>query len=64
MSADVIAWLRSAEGEEWSRSRAAYQPTGTPPHLYQYGPGNPAEDPCGRPHAPFTPEDAATEKAG
>ena len=49
MSADIIAWLRSEEGEAWSRSRAAYQPTTSPPCLYRQGPGDVAEDPAGRP---------------
>jgi len=57
MTADVIAGLRSPEGEAWSRSRTAYQPTSTPPHYYQWGPGDPGEDPTGRP--PLTPEEAA-----
>jgi len=63
MSADVIAWLRSPEGEAWSRERSAYQPTTTAPRFFQWGPGDPAEDPTGR--GPITPgKDAATEKAG
>ena len=63
MTADIIAWLESPEGEEWSRERARYQPTSTPPHYYQWGPGDPGEDPCGR--GPVTPgETAATEAAG
>ena len=52
MSADIIDWLRSPEGEEWSRTRFAYQPTSGPPIMYQHDPGDPAEDPCGRPPLP------------
>lgn len=51
MSADVIAWLRSDEGEEWSRSRAQSSFfTGQAPSPYKDpGPVNAAEDPTGRP---------------
>ena len=61
MTADVIAWLRSPEGEEWSRSRASCI-TDPAPRFWIHGPGDVSEDPCGRP--PLGPEDAATEKAG
>jgi len=59
MSADVIAWLESPEGEEWSRDRTRYQTTTAAPRYFQWGPGDPAEDPTGR--GPITPgKDAAT----
>ena len=53
MTADVIAWLRSPEGEQWSRDYHRPSPGSAsgPPHLYQSGPGDPSEDPCGRPPA-------------
>jgi hypothetical protein len=63
MSAEIIAWLRSPEGEEWSRSR--------PERLFYespvldetaQGPGNSDEDPTGRP--PIAGKGAATEEAG
>lgn len=44
MSADIIAWLRSEEGEEWSRSQSRYNP-GFAPDMRKTGPGDPAEDP-------------------
>ena len=58
--AEVIAWLRSDEGEEWSRERNR-QPTsaGLAPWR-SLDQANWAEDPCGRP--PLDP--AATETAG
>ena len=50
MTADVIAWLRSDEGEEWSRARSADGMTTAAPHMYDpHGDRNPGEDPCGRP---------------
>ena len=58
MSADVIAWLRSPEGEEWSRSQP--QSTfymGQIPDMRRDGLVDPAEDPCGRP--PLSPEEIA-----
>ena len=60
MSADIIAWLRSPEGEAWSREQFAYQPGSPAPRYYQWGEGDPAEDPCGRPPI----KSAATEKTG
>jgi hypothetical protein len=30
VSADVVAWLRSPEGEEWSRDRALHRADGEP----------------------------------
>ena len=59
---DVIAWLESPEGEEWSRDRTRWQPSSAAPATYRTpGPVNPAEDPTGRP--PLTPEQiAATEE--
>lgn len=53
MSAEIIAWLRSEEGIEWSLSQAPsvfsfYM--GQTPVMRRDGPINPAEDPCGRPH--------------
>jgi hypothetical protein len=63
VSAEIIAWLNGPEGEAWSREEFAYQPGEAPPHLYQHGPGEPGEDPCGRP--PLRAEEiAATEIAG
>ena len=63
MSADIIAWLRSPEGEEWSRARTSWQPSSAAPSPYRNpGPVNPAFDPTGAP--PLTPEEiAATEGA-
>ena len=61
MSADIIAWLRSPEGEAWSRDRNAHG-SSPAPRMWQESLGNPAEDPCGRP--PLEPEDAAREKLG
>ena len=48
MTADVIAWLRSPEGEAWSRNRVVYLPS-NPPSMRRDGPVNPSEDPTGRP---------------
>jgi hypothetical protein len=51
MSAEIIAWLRSPEGEEWSRNqpeRRFYEDT-YPGEMTQQGPGNADEDPTGRP---------------
>jgi hypothetical protein len=58
MSAEIIAWLRSPEGEAWSRARSAASTTDTP--SWMAAPLNTqdvAEDPCGRP--PLAAEDAA-----
>ena len=65
MSADIIAWLNSDEGEEWSRLRARSDSSAAP-MLWKQSPGNPAEDPCGTPHPPFTGmvTDAATGTEG
>jgi hypothetical protein len=51
VSDDVIAWLRSDEGEEWSRTRVQHQFwTGQAPSpAKDPGPVNAGEDPCGRP---------------
>ena len=61
MTAEVIAWLRSPEGEEWSRERDRWQGSSAAPRMYQRDPGDPAEDPAGRPH-PRLGEIAATEE--
>jgi len=59
MSADVIEWLRSPEGEAWSRARSAAGTTDTPVWMAApLGSQDVAEDPCGRP--PLAAEDAAT----
>jgi hypothetical protein len=50
-AAEIIAWLRSPEGEEWSRNqpeRRFYEDT-YPGEMTQQGPGNADEDPTGRP---------------
>ena len=63
MSADIIEWLRSPEGEEWSRSRAQnpfYIGAGPSP-AKDPGPVNADWDQCGRP--PLTPEQVAGEVA-
>lgn len=62
MSAGVIAWLRSPEGEEWSRSRVQHLPSDLP-SMRRDGLVDPSEDPCGRP-ALSAGEIAATGKAG
>jgi len=49
MSADIIAWLESPEGEAWSREQFAYHPGAGLAPIYQTGPGEPGEDPTGRP---------------
>ena len=51
MTADVIAWLRSPEGEEWSRSRAQSPFYGgqAPSPAKDPGPVDAEFDPCGRP---------------
>ena len=51
MSGDVIEWLRSEEGEAWSRSRHQHNffnggPAPSP--VKDPGPVNQAEDPAGR----------------
>ena len=53
IAADIIEWLRSDEGEQWSRLRARSDASAAP-RFWQTSPGNPAEDPCGTPHPPFT----------
>ena len=56
------AWLRSTEGEQWSRRRSEVGPLGTATVMRRDGPIDAAEDPCGR--GPRTPEEtAATEGA-
>ena len=60
MSADVIAWLRSAEGEAWSRDRAVRELSSPPVRIWRTSPGDPGEDPCGRPPLDAG-KDAATE---
>ena len=58
MSADVIAWLRSPEGEAWSRERSAASATDNPLWMgAPLGSQEPSEDPCGRP--PLSPEEIA-----
>jgi hypothetical protein len=60
VSAEIIAWLRSPEGEEWSRQRNQYSSSAAPLMDRRTGPVNQADDPCGR--LPLTPEEiAATE---
>ena len=52
MTADVIAWLDGPEGEQWSLERAqAALALGTSPapRYWKHSPGEPSEDPCGRP---------------
>lgn len=55
MTADVVAWLRSPDGEEWSRDRALARADGDPvvcPPQTLWRPAGPmdaASDPCGRP---------------
>jgi hypothetical protein len=61
MSAEIIAWLRSPEGEEWSRTRpqrSFYEDSG-PGETVQQGPGDSDEDPTGRP--PITGKGAARD---
>ena len=59
MSAEIIAWLRSAEGEAWSRDRTRYQPSGPIPAMYREpGPVDQAWDPCGRLPLAATGDDA------
>jgi len=62
MSAEIIAWLRSPEGEEWSRTRrqCPFYEGPDPGEMVQQGPGDAAEDPTGRP--PITGKDAAREE--
>lgn len=52
MSADVIAWLRSPEGEQWSRERHDVQPAEVVVTSGRWTPvkgrRNLAQDPCGR----------------
>jgi hypothetical protein len=57
MTADVVAWLRSPEGEQWSRERTLERAEGEPVVCLSpqtawrtYGvPLRPDQDPCGRP---------------
>lgn len=60
MSAEIIAWLRSPEGEQWSRSRpqCSFYESPVPDETVQ-GPGDVTEDPTGRP--PVTGKSAARE---
>jgi len=58
VTADVVAWLRSPEGEEWSRGRALERAEGEPVFcpcpqtLWRAtGPLDAGSDPCGRPPA-------------
>jgi hypothetical protein len=63
VSADIIAWLRSEEGIEWSLSQApSVSPfyVGQTPVMRRDGLVDPAEDPCGRPPLKI----AATEECG
>lgn len=52
-AAGVVAWLRSPEGEQWSRSRALAGDDGDDPIVYMQvlwratGPLRPDLDPCG-----------------
>ena len=65
MSTEIIAWLRSAEGEEWSRRRIECPfYSGQFPVMRRDGLVDPAEDPCGRP--PIVPGQAmaATGECG
>ena len=57
----IIAWLRSDKGEEWSRSRNVYGSSAAP-KFWQESPGDPGEDPTGRP--PLTPEQIAAKETG
>ena len=71
MTADIIAWLRSEEGEEWSRSRGQCPFYGgqAPSPVKDPGPVDAAEDPTGRPPVKgpaliAAAETAATGEAG
>jgi len=58
----LIAWLRSEEGVNWSRSLTRYNNTSPPIAMWKHSPGDPSEDPTGRP--PLTPAQvAATREA-
>jgi hypothetical protein len=48
---EIIDWLRSDEGEAWSRSRVQrdFWTGPAPSPAKDPGPVNAAEDPCGRP---------------
>ena len=61
---DVIEWLESDEGWEWSRDRTRWQPSTAAPATYRTpGPVDEEWDPCGRPHASLEDtKDAATEE--
>lgn len=51
MSAEVIAWLRSPEGERWSRDFHGGPPQDlviVTPWWRSWGRRNTGEDPCGR----------------
>jgi len=54
MSEEVIAWLRSEEGEEWSRARSQslFYTGGAPVMAREPGPVDASEDPTGRPPLP------------
>ena len=56
------AWLRSPEGEAWSRRRSETGPLGTSATFRRDGLVDQAEDPCGRPY-PSVEEIAATREA-
>jgi hypothetical protein len=57
MSAEVIAWLRSEEGEAWSRARSAASTADTPLWMSApLGSQDAGEDPCGRPPLSGEPE--------
>jgi hypothetical protein len=60
MSAEIIAWLRSPEGEEWSRTRPqrSFWESPVVDEAVQ-GPGDAGEDPTGRP--PITGKSTARE---
>ena len=61
MSADIIAWLRSPEGEEWSRERTKRSTGAGVAPWRTLEPAVLEDDPCGRP--PLSTKDAATEGA-
>ncbi len=59
---EVIEWLESDEGVEWSRHRSETGPVGASASWRTLDPADPGEDPAGRPH-PRLGETAATEGA-
>ena len=70
-SPHLIDWLRSDEGEAWSRDRARWRPSGAVPATAMFrapGPVNAEWDPCGRHDVPpFSPgqiKDATTGTEG